>query len=270
MIDFEAALRLAPAYPEAYSNRGSARHAAGDVAGALADCDRALELEPDHAPAAYNRGQARLALGDTAGALADFDRAAARGAPAVVAAAYRGRGDARLAMGDPIGAVAEYTTALVLNPCDPDSYHGRGGARLALGDFAGAIVDCDRALELVPRSCATLITRGNAHYHNCDGAASADYKAAFRLDPDLTTRELVGIVVDHARRAPVAVLEHCRKHLRIDPDDIMSYARRGLTLLLLGREAEAEPDFERMRQMDPEWRPYLALLIEGVRRHFVP
>jgi hypothetical protein len=112
-----------------------------------------------------------------------------------------------------------------------------------------------------------LITRGNAHYHNRDGAASGDYKAAFRLDPDQTTRELVAIVVDHARRAPGTVLEHCRKHLRIDPDDIMSYARRGLTLLLLGRDAEAEPDFERMRRLDPEWGPLLALLIEGVRQH---
>jgi hypothetical protein len=47
----------------------------------------------------------------------------------------------------------------------------------------------------------------------------------------------------------------------------MAYARRGLTLLLLGREAEAAPDFDRMRQLDPEWGPLLERLIEGVRRH---
>ena len=87
-------------------------------------------------------------------------------------------------------------------------------------------------------------SRGNAHYHSRDGLASADYEAAFRLDPE-------------------AVLKSCRTHLRHDPDDIMAYARRGLTLLWLGRDADAGPDFDRMRQLEPEWRPHLDLWIEG-------
>ena len=47
----------------------------------------------------------------------------------------------------------------------------------------------------------------------------------------------------------------------------MAYIRRGLTLLLLGRDGEAGPDFDRMRQLDPEWGPLLDRLIEYLRHH---
>ena len=145
---------------------------------------------------------ARLALGDPAGALADFDRAMASGSPAVAAAALRGRGDARCDLGDYAAPSPITTWRWRSTPAVADAYHGRGGARLALGDFAGAIADYDRALELDPAPRRALISRGNAHYHHRDGRASADYKAAFRLDAEATTRELVGIVVDHGRARP--------------------------------------------------------------------
>jgi len=62
----------------AYSNRGLARAAQGDLAAAVADCDRAIELlpnGPDRAMAYNNRGRARHAQGDVAEAIADYDRA---------------------------------------------------------------------------------------------------------------------------------------------------------------------------------------------------
>ena len=129
----------------------------------------------------------------------------------------------------------EQVTRVVL--CRPEDYNNRGVVRQALG--------------LDPSWCVAHISRGNAHYHSRDGLASADYEAAFRLDPE-------------------AVLKSCRTHLRHDPDDIMAYARRGLTLLWLGRDADAGPDFDRMRQLEPEWRPHLDLWIEGVARHLAP
>jgi hypothetical protein len=47
----------------------------------------------------------------------------------------------------------------------------------------------------------------------------------------------------------------------------VAYARRGLTLLLMGREAEAAADFEQvaLRGADAEWRRYLRALIEAAR-----
>ena len=75
LADFDRALELAPRYTEAYSNRGTARHARGDDAGSVADFEQALEIDPRHAEAYNNRGAARHALGDPRTALADFDLA---------------------------------------------------------------------------------------------------------------------------------------------------------------------------------------------------
>ncbi len=62
------------------------------------------------------------------------------------------------------------------------------------------------------------------------------------------------------------MLENCRKHIRINPDDLVAYARRGLTLLLQGRDAEAEADFQQILRRGPEWQGPLRLLIDAARR----
>jgi hypothetical protein len=60
------------------------------------------------------------------------------------------------------------------------------------------------------------------------------------------------------------VLENCHKHLRISARDALAWARRGLTLLLLGRDAEAEADLEQARALQPEFRPLLERVVEAV------
>ena len=42
----------------------------------------------------------------------------------------------------------------------------------------------------------------------------------------------------------------------------MAGTRRGLTLLLSGREAEATPDFDQVVRRSPEWKVNLEYLIE--------
>jgi hypothetical protein len=54
--------------------------------------------------------------------------------------------------------------------------------------------------------------------------------------------------------------------LRIYPDDIVAYARRGLTLLLQDKEAEADRDFHEILRRSPEWKETLDLLLEILRR----
>ena len=64
------------------------------------------------------------------------------------------------------------------------------------------------------------------------------------------------------RRDAEAVLENCRKHIRINPADLVAYARRGLTLLLQDRHDEAEQDFQQALSLGPEWGGPLRLLID--------
>jgi hypothetical protein len=84
---------------------------------------------------------------------------------------------------------------------------------------------------------------------------------AFRLDARLAAAEIVRVLLQDLGRDAEAVLENCRKHIRINPGDLVAYARRGLTLLLLGREIEAEQDFQQVLRRGPEWGGPLRLLI---------
>jgi len=66
---------LDPRHAEAFSNRGSARRAKGDLDGALADYDQALALDSTVWQAAANRGLALELRGRHAEALASLQRA---------------------------------------------------------------------------------------------------------------------------------------------------------------------------------------------------
>jgi tetratricopeptide (TPR) repeat protein len=84
--DLSAALLVNPDRADLYVLRGSARHAMGRRADALADFDRALRLQPANADALVERGSMRLESGDSVGATGDW-QGAIRFAPGSEAAA---------------------------------------------------------------------------------------------------------------------------------------------------------------------------------------
>lgn len=263
IADFDRALAIRRDYPEALTNRGRARQALGDFEGALADYDRALECAAGTFVAAvlHNRGTLRQDREDWAGALADFDRALEINPE--LTATLVSRGAVRKELGDLDGAIVDFDRALAEKPTRGLAaiYHGRGGIRALRNDFAGAMADYDEALRLAPEQFHIYISRGNARYHRRDPRAVLDFRMAFRLDPEAAAREFLRILTNDAKRQPEAVLENCDKHLRINERDLIATARRGFTLLLLGREAEAAPDLERVQEMLPDMRGCLQRLI---------
>jgi tetratricopeptide (TPR) repeat protein len=111
------------------------------------------------------------------------------------------------------------------------------------------------------------ISRGNARYHLRDRGAQADYRAALEIDPSAAAADIIRFLAADLREDAEEVFENCRKHVRICPDDVLAYGRRGLTLLLQGKEAEAARDFELLLRKGPAWKAPLELLIETARRH---
>ncbi|MCI0340865.1 MAG: tetratricopeptide repeat protein, partial [Planctomycetales bacterium] len=77
IVDFDAALALAPRFPGPLLYRGLARHESGDLAGAIADYSAALAMDPRTKEALCGRGAARASLGDLTGGLADLADAVA-------------------------------------------------------------------------------------------------------------------------------------------------------------------------------------------------
>ena len=89
----------------AYGNRGDAKRAKRDFAGALADYDRAIEFDPKDPINYVSRGHARFGLRDFDGAIADFNRALAIDSKMV--RAYIGRGNAKRSG---LPAIASFST----------------------------------------------------------------------------------------------------------------------------------------------------------------
>jgi tetratricopeptide (TPR) repeat protein len=262
---FERALVIRPNYPDALTNRGRTRQALGDDARALADYDQALKLAsgtPFAAVVLHNRGMLRQQGGDLAAALADFDEAL-RLDPRLTST-YVARGLARNESGALGEALADFDRALEQNPSQgvADIYHGRGGVRVLQNDFAGALADYDQALRLQPDNYLFYISRGNARYHLRDRHQVQDYRMAFRLDAEGACREFARFLKADAQRDAAGVLDNCAKHLRVNERDATAYARRGLTQLALGREAEAAADLAHYRELAPEMRAFLDRIIE--------
>jgi len=104
--------------------------------------------------------------------------------------------------------------------------------------------------------------RGNARYHLTDPVLMrADYRRAFELDPRLAARTIVRALTRLADEDLNTQLASCEDHLLLAPEDPFSHARRGLLLVLLGRDAEARKDFEAFAAQEPEGANYLPELI---------
>ena len=257
-LDFDQALEREPRYAEAYNNRGIVRHATGDFMGARGDFDQALSLQPENVATHSNRAVTRLVLEDYAGAISDFDQVI-RAHPSA-AEAYHGRAAARRGLWDLSGAAADYGRVLGLVPRERAApvYHLRGAIFFCQRRFADAVADFNEALAIDPNLCMVYISRGNARYHLRDLGALADYQFAFKLDAQATAAEIIRTVRADLEEDTAAAFENCRKHVRICPEDLIAYVRRGLMLCLLGRVLEAAQDFDKSLSLSSA---------SGVREH---
>jgi tetratricopeptide (TPR) repeat protein len=266
VADFDQALAIRTAYAEALTNRGRVHQALGDATSALADFDRALACVtgPFAASIRHNRGALKQDMGDLDGALADYDEAL-RIDPNH-SSTYVNRGAARKDAGDLDGALADLEEGLTRLPRQEATIlHKRGGVRVLQNDFAGAVADYDRALALEPENVLFYISRGNARYHLREARGVLDYRMAFRINPEAAAREIIRMLATDVRSDAGRVIGNCDKHLRINDRDLTAHARRGLTLTLLDREAEAAAHFALLRVALPDMGEIFVLLIQMAR-----
>ncbi len=134
---FDEAVRIAPAFAEALTNRGAVLIAVSRPEEAIESLDRAIAANPALAESWNNRGNALSALGRFEEAVASFDRVLAL-RPRLIEALVN-RGTALLALRRPREAIASYDEALQVNPANGPALHGRANALFELKQFAEAV-----------------------------------------------------------------------------------------------------------------------------------
>lgn len=135
---------------EAFLNRGMAKEALGDIAGAISDYSEGLKLNPKYRLLYHRRGLAYEQQGDPELAIKDFSQAIQLDPTDSEALVLRGltyasQGELQLALRD-------YEAALTETPDDDMVLVLRGEVREELGQTESARADYLRALELNPQN----------------------------------------------------------------------------------------------------------------------
>lgn len=261
---WDQALRVDPTNTTAYNNRGIARAAQKDRAGALADFTEAIRLHPGFAEAFYNRGRVKTDAGDLDGAIAD-ETEAIRLMPDY-SRAYRGRGLAREAKGDAEGAKADLAEASKIeaalaaqapslggggsafggaDPAQVQALNNEGNAHASKGEFDAAIEAYTKAIKLDATISGIYNNRANARASKGDQeGAVRDYTEAIKINPRFAEAYANRGMSRALLKDLSGAQDDYSESLGLSPRDPEVHANRGVVRAKLGDRAGAVEDFE--------------------------
>jgi len=186
---------------------------------ALPVLDRLVARDSGDVEARVNRAIVRANLGDWSSALTDIEAAALlRGNLADI---YQVRSAVLLHLGRLEEALEASDSAIKLRPDFARGYGQRGNVRTALGQLQLALADHDTAIVRAPRVSILYVGRS-------------------------VTRRLIGDLQ--------GALADCDEAVWRDRRSADAHLQRGLTLLLLARQAEADEAFQLFVALEPGGR----------------
>ncbi|MBI5366028.1 MAG: tetratricopeptide repeat protein, partial [Planctomycetes bacterium] len=211
---------------------------------------------PGNDAALAERGWARIAGGDGAGAQADFDAAAAAARSAASRAqGWCGLGVVKHRDGDLPGARELFTRAIDEDIECYRAYLERGRLALAEGKYAAAVADLTQAVKRDTRGTEALLERARARHAALedDGALEDCREAGARAPEDWRPHW------DGARYTadPKKGADAAGRALDLNPGLAEAWLLRGW-LRLAADEAGAASDFERARTLLPNPAPAFA------------
>jgi tetratricopeptide (TPR) repeat protein len=298
--DFDQAIRLDPAYAQAYASRCDAHARNGDAARGIKDCDHALgplkATGTARTNALYGRGNAYYILDQYDRAIQDFD-AVLKLQPDDTAN-WSARGNAYLMKADYDRAIQDYTQSLKLDATRPAVHGGRGRAHAAKGehalavrsfddaikygatadfhkrrgdslrqlrDFDRAIDDYTRAIALDPAFADAYNGRGLAYRNkNDDARAIASYDEAIRLSPKTAAFWNNRGVAYYYRADFDRAIQNYDEALKLNPKYALTLANRGATTVRKGDAARAIADLDASIAIEPKLAP--AWFIRAIAR----
>ncbi len=251
MVDYNEAVRVAPAASHVYNNRANASMTKGDYNRAIADYGEAIRLVPGSAIAWTNRGTAWAAKRHYPRAIDDHDRAIAIDPKYTMA--YLNRASALRSVKEFDRAIADCNQAILLDPHYAFAFLGRATGHAGKEDFKRAFDDYDEAIKVDPNSAPSYNIRGLAYYarKNYDRAI-ADYDRAIAIDPKFafayTNRGLARRVQGDRDRALIDL----DAAIRLAPKASLAYNIRGIIHQDSGDYDRALAEFDAAIRVDPK------------------
>lgn len=234
---------------------------AGELAKALAECERELRRSPDDATLFSQRSGVKLRTGDLAGARADLEQAARRDSSGYY---WSELANLELEAGLRKEGIAHLEKAMEASPGDWRLRLLRGRLHLEDAEYQKAhgcldtvefdivgLEACRDALEL----CYT--SRAYARLFLGRPDAEDDVREALKLNPQnsdaLTLRGTIRF-----RRGEDGAREDLEEALRLDPESYFAHASLGRYWLARGDGPKAREHFRRVIELNPEFGKELA------------
>lgn len=180
---FQEALRIRPDFAQAHYNLGIALARAGRIPEAIGEYEAALRERPDFAEACNNLGNILCATGRMAEGIQQLE-AALRIRPSY-ARAHFDLGNAQVQMGKTPDAIGHYEEALRIQPAFAEAHNNLGMILCRAGRMSEGIVHLEAAARIEPESPQTHFALGTAYMQaGRRDEAAAEFESVLRLRPN--------------------------------------------------------------------------------------
>lgn len=151
-------------------------------------------------------------------------------------------------------ALVDLTSAIKLDPTNPQAYNNRGHAYTKMQCYSEALADFNHAINLDSTLALAYNNRGFVFYlQSRFNEALADYNRAIELDSTLARAyENRGAIYGNLRKYNEALIDYNRA-IELDPNFARAFYNRGLTYANMQYNEKALADFTRTIQLDPDF-----------------
>ncbi len=166
------------------------------------------------------------------------------------------RGAAEAALENHDAAIEDYNNALELNPKHVQAYINRGHAKNDRGDTNGAIEDFSNAIQLKPEEGTAYFSRGGikSKIEDYEGAID-DYNFAIKHNPEPAKLYYIYYIRGNAKLKLddfAGAIDDYDNAIRLHPKYANAYNNRGKAKQALGQHEDAEADFTKAKELDPD------------------
>ena len=262
LSDFNKVVELKPESGSAYNQRAILRLVNNDPAGALKDLDAAIAHNFKDDSVYFLRGQLRWQLGAAETALLDLNEAIKLNPNNP--RAFSTRGELLLALKEVDRGFADLDYLIKWYETDPSARQvpkpsnvdntklPKEGSKAFVVEMAQQTVnEAPGAKEMAPSISSAYVNRGLILQNRGNHAAAlADFSNAIRIDP-ANMWALYHRANEYESKGDLAAaLADIEKAIQLDPENGNLIVEHGVILLLLGKDKDAQTEFNRLLQAD--------------------